>query len=286
MYSILYATDYSEASISALHGAQMLSHTLQMRLVITHIYDVPTAIGTQLEGPFPDLRQDSLAAHRKKLEEFYDSNRTSAFEPKEVVADPVENMSTLSGVISRANQWHARLIIVGMRGENPIKELLMGSTTKKLIDKSPCPVLAVPAGHHFNKISHIIYATDFEIEDLHALEKVAELTKAFKAALHVVHITGDKAYYGPDQMAWFKAMIQERIPLDSIHFELIESNAITSTLETYSKKLGADLICMLERADRGLTKKLFHRDLVKKLAGSNNIPLLSFNEQNLQTYFF
>jgi nucleotide-binding universal stress UspA family protein len=286
MYSILYATDYSEASIAALHGAQMLSHTLQMRLVITHIYDVPTAIGTQLEGPFPDLRQDSLAAHRKKLEEFYDSTRTSSFEPKEVVADPVENMSTLSGIISRANQWHARLIIVGMRGENPIKELVMGSTTKKLIDKSPCPVLAVPAGHHFNKISHIIYATDFEIEDLHALEKVAELTNAFKAVLHVVHITGDKAYYGPDQMAWFKAMIQERIPLDSIHFELIESNDITSTLETYSKKLGADLICMLERADRGLTKKLFHRDLVKKLAGSNNIPLLSFNEQNLQTYFF
>ena len=286
MHSLLYATDYSQASIAALHGAQMLSHKLHMRLVLTHIYDVPTALGTQLEGPFPDLRQDSLAAQRKKLEQFYAENRIPAFEPIEVQADPVENMSTLSGIISRANQWHTRIITVGMRGENPLKELVMGSTTKKLIDKSPCPVLAVPAGHRFSNISHIIYATDFEIEDLHALEKVAEFSKAFKADLHIVHITGDKAYYGPDQMAWFKAMIQERISSDSLHFELIESNTIATTLATYAKNLGADLICMLERADRGIAKKLFHRDLVKKLAGSNNIPLLSFNEQNLQTYFF
>lgn len=286
MYSILYATDYSPASVAALHGAQMLSYTLKMRLILTHVYDVPTALGTQLEGPFPDLRKDSLTRHRHALEKFYKENKNSVFAPQEILIEPVENMSVLSGILSCASEWHAKIIAVGMKGEHPLTEMVLGSTAKKLIDKSPCPVLAVPSDHRFDTIDHIVYATDFELEDLHALEKVAELARSFNADLHIVHITDNRERYGPDQMAWFKAMIKERIKFDALYFELLESSNIAGVLKEYSEKLGADMICMLERSNRNLVKKWFHRDIVKQVADQNNIPLLSFNEENLQTYFF
>ena len=286
MYTILYATDYSKASVAALHGAQMLAQTLKMRLVITHIYDVPTALGTPLDSPFPDLRTDTLAKERKKLEAFYEKHRLDTFKPEEVITDPNENMSVLSGILSRANEWHARMIIVGMKGEHPLKEIILGSTTKKLINKSPCPVFATPQDHTFSQISQLVYATDFEVEDLHALEKVVALAKAFDADLRVVHMTSNREFYGPDQMAWFKAMLKERVNYHRLYFELIESDNVADRLKTYAESLGADLICMLERSGKGLVKKWFHRDLVKQVASNNNIPLLSFNEQNLQTYFF
>jgi nucleotide-binding universal stress UspA family protein len=286
MHSILYSTDYSPASVAALHGAQMLSYTLKMRLILTHVYDVPSALGTQLQGPFPDLRKDSLTRHRNALEAFYNENRNPDFSPSEIRIEPVENMSVLSGILSVANEWHAKIIAVGMKGENPLKNIVLGSTTKKLIDKSPCPVLAVPSHHKFEKIAHIVYATDFELEDLHALEKVAELAHSFNADLRVIHITDNRELYGPDQMAWFKAMLKERIKSDALYFELLEANNIADILKDYAEKLGADMICMLERSNRNLVKKWFHRDIVKQVADQNNIPLLSFNEQNLQTYFF
>jgi nucleotide-binding universal stress UspA family protein len=287
MKSILYATDFSKASASALKYANSLSKMLGMRLVMTHVYDLPTILGTQLEAPFPDLRKDTGGHERKRLIDFYEAIIGEEGErPAEIAYEPVENMSVLSGIISKATDWHVRLIIVGMKGENALKELVMGSTAKKLIDKAPCPVLTVPSAYEFEKLTDLVYATDFEVEDLKALEKVVELAKIWNADIRVVHVTPDREYAGQAQMEWFKEMVSARIDYDRIHFEILESDNIISSLEKYSRKQHAGMIAMLERINKGPAKKLFHRGHVKQMASRNQLPLLSFNERNLQTMFF
>jgi nucleotide-binding universal stress UspA family protein len=287
MKSILYATDFSKASASALRYANNLSQMLGMRLVITHVYDLPTILGTQLQAPFPDLRKDTGGYERKRLIDFYEGIiGADISRPEEVIFDPVENMSVLSGIISKATDWHARMIIVGMKGENALKDFVMGSTAKKLIDKAPCPVLTVPTNHHFEKLTDLVYATDFEIEDLKALEKVVELAKVWEADIRVVHVTADKQYAGNSQMEWFREMVSNKIDYDRIHFEVLESDNILSSLEKYSKNQHAGMIAMLERIQKGAAKKLFHTGHVKQMASRNQLPLLSFNERNLQALFF
>ncbi|MDG1572040.1 universal stress protein [Robiginitalea sp. M366] len=286
MKSILYATDYSEASVSALQCAQTLSRMLGMRLVLTHVFDVPSVLGTELQAPYPRLHTDAIASERRRLERFYEN----AGKPEETLPqlqiEPVENMSVLSGIISKASEWHARLIVVGMKGETRLMETIMGSTTKKLIDKAPCPVLAVPAGYRFEEPASMVYATDFEVEDLKALEKVIALARAFDAEVRVVHVTADREHIGDSQMAWFKSMLQERTDYENLYFELLESKDVAHTLKDYSEHLHAGLIGMLERNHRDRVKRWFRKDLVKQMASASHIPLLSFNEQNLQTLFF
>ena len=287
MKSILYATDFSMASASALRYANSLSVMLGMRLVITHVYDQPTILGTQLEAPFPDLRKDTGGHERKRLIDFYERIIGEAeTRPEDLVFEPVENMSVLSGIISKATDWHVRMIIVGMKGESVLKDLVMGSTAKKLIDKAPCPVLTVPSDHQFEKLTDLVYATDFEVEDIKALEKVVELAKVWKADIRVVHVTADKSYAGNPQMEWFREMVLNKIDYDRIHFEVLESNNIVASLEKYTANRHAGMIAMLERIHRGATKKLFHRGRVKQMASRNQLPLLSFNERNLQALFF
>jgi nucleotide-binding universal stress UspA family protein len=173
-----------------------------------------------------------------------------------------------------------------MKGESLLKDLIMGSTAKKLIDKAPCPVLTVPSDHRFEKLTDLVYATDFEVEDLKALEKVIPLAKVWGAHIRVVHVTMDKEYAGKAQMDWFREMVSQKIDYDKIHFEVLQSDDIVHTLEDYSESQHAGMIAMLERMQNGGGKKLFHRDLVKKMASRNRLPLLSFNERNLQTLFF
>ena len=287
MKSILYATDYSLASVSALRYANSLSQTLNMRLVLTHVYDLPTVLGTQLQAPFPDLRKDTIDHEQKKLSEFYEEyTDEKATRPPEVVFEPVENMSVLSGIIAKSTDWHASMIVVGMKGESAIKDLVMGSTAKKLIDKAPCPVLTVPADHRFEQLTDLVYATDFEVEDLRALEKLVVLAKAWNAHIRVVHVTMDKEYAGTSQMEWFKEMVAQKIDYDRIHFEVLKSDNNNQSLRDYSVNQHAGMIAMLERIQKGATKKIFHKDLVKQMASNSRLPLLSFNERNLQTLFF
>ncbi|MEJ2583780.1 MAG: universal stress protein [Robiginitalea sp.] len=287
MKSILYATDYSIASISAMRYANSLGQMLNMRLVLTHVYDLPTVLGTQLQAPFPDLRKDTTEHERKKLTEFFDEYvGEETARPPEVVFEPVENMSVLSGIIAKSTVWHARMIVVGMKGESAIKDLVMGSTAKKLIDKAPCPVLTVPADHRFEQLTDLVYATDFEVEDLRALEKLVVLARAWNADVRVVHVTMDKEYAGASQMEWFKEMVAQKIDYDRIHFEVLKSDNIIYSLRDYSVSQHAGMIAMLERIQKGAAKKLFHRDLVKQMASNSRLPLLSFNERNLQTMFF
>ena len=286
MKSLLYATDYSDASVAALHLSQVLSKMLNMRLVITHVYDLPTVLGTPLQGPFPNLQTDSRISERQKLMEFYKTRLLKGYRPVDLRIEPVENMSVLSGIISKASEWHARLIVVGMKGESTLKEFVMGSTTKKLFDKAPCPVLSVPASHHISQVHRLVYATDYEMEDLKALEKVVALAAAFDAEIRVVHVASMEEKDDSTRMEWFRELALEKIRYPKLYFERIHSNDVMHTLQDYTRILHADLIGMLEREPKGGVAKWFHRDLVKQMASQSSIPLLSFNEQNLQTLFF
>ncbi len=186
--------------------------------------------------------------------------------------EPVENMSVLSGINSKATDWHARMIIVGMKGEGALKDLVMGSTAKKLIDKAPCPVLTVPADRRFEKLTDLVYATDFEVEDIRALEKVVDMAKVWDAHVRVVHVTKDREYAGKDQMEWFEEMVRQKVHYDKIHFEILKSDNIIHSLERYSESRHAGMIAMLGRIQKSPAKGFFRQDMVKKMASRNRLP--------------
>jgi nucleotide-binding universal stress UspA family protein len=178
------------------------------------------------------------------------------------------------------------MIVVGMKGASKLRELIMGSTTKNLIEKAPCPVLAIPADTSHVTIKTIVYATAFEEEDIHAIKKLIEIAKPLDAEIKVVHVATKKEYSGETQMEWFKSMLQERIDYPKIEFRLLFSEDIFDSLRTYLGDVDADLMTMLEREKRGVIKKWFHQDLVKKMESYGRVPLMSFNEHNHQTLYF
>lgn len=287
MKTILYATDYSKNSAAALKYAHHLCGLLGTRLVITHAFDYPTVLGLEgLDEPFPHTEENAFKKHRAKLEEFCEAHLGSNWKDPNIQIEPVESESVLRGIISKAEEWHAAMIIVGIKGESGLREFIMGSTTKKLIEKSPCPILAIPADTGLTSIKKIVYATDFEEEDIRTIKKVVEIAEPLDAEIKVVHISPKKEYAGDLQMEWFKEMLLDRVAYSKMDFELIFAEEIFDSLQTYLDEVNADLVVMLEREKRGLLKKLFHEDLVKKMESYGQVPVLSFNEHNHQTLYF
>jgi nucleotide-binding universal stress UspA family protein len=286
MKTILYATDYSENSVAALKYAYALCKQLNIRLVLTHVYDVPTVLGTQLTEPFPGLSKDARRHEREKLQGFFKKHLGKVSDTMKLHFEPVEHMSVIRGIISKATEWHAYLIFVGMKGEGRLREILMGSTTKALIEKAPCPVLAIPENTNYMPLKTVVYATDFEEEDVYAIRKLTEMVGAFQAEIKVIHIITEKEYEGETQMEWFKDMLHNKVTYERIEFKLLFSDDIFEALRMYLEDVEAELMVMLEREKRGVLKKWFHRDLVKKMESYGQVPLMSFREGNHQLFYF
>ena len=287
MKTILYATDYSENSVAALKYAHKMSEQLETRLVIAHVFDYPTILGMEgLDEPFPHLEKDAFKLHRSKLEKFCTAHMGNAWEAPNIQLEAVENKTVLNGIIATADEWHAYLIVVGVKGESGLRESIMGSTTKHLIEKAPCPILAIPTSTSYKPIKTIVYGTDFENEDIYAIRKLVEMAEQFDAEIKVVHITTKKELAKADQMEGFKNMLQQKVEYERMEFVHLVSENIFDSLRIYLGEVAADLVVLLEREKKGIFKKWFQQDLVKKMETYGNIPLLSFRGSNHQIFYF
>jgi nucleotide-binding universal stress UspA family protein len=286
MKTILYATDYSMNSVAALKYSQKLSAMMNSRLVITHVFSYPIVTESVITDHLPELRKENLKNHRAKLQDFCREHLGDQWKKMNLHIAPVEDLSILNGLLAVAADWQAELLLVGTKGESVLQDILLGTTTKRLIKKAACPVLAIPSAAGYTAPKTIVYATDFEQEDVYAVQKTLELAKRFKSKLYVVHISTKKEYAGKMQMQWFKNALEEKVTYEHLEFEQLFSEDIFESLRLYLEEVGADLLVMLEREKRGFLKRWFHRDLVKKMHSYGELPLLSFNEANLNVLEF
>ena len=130
------------------------------------------------------------------------------------------------------------------------------------------------------EIKTVVYATDYEKEDIYAINKLTEIVKPFKSNIKIVHISEEDEYDGELSMDWFKELLKQQVHYKKIDFKAVSSDDIFDSLKTYLEDVDADLVVMMEREKTGFIKKMFHRDLVKRMESFGNIAFISFNEIN------
>jgi len=287
--TIVYATDFSENSISALKYAYALSTKMNAHLWVIHVYNQAT-LNFDLADPYLlpfniDLTEPYLLPNEEnnkqkqfRLEEFCKKHLGINFKSNTIEIDVFENNSIVDGIISKATELKADLIIAGMTGHSIINDFLLGSVSKELIEKSPYPILAIPTEANLNDIKKIVYATDFEEEDVLIISKLVEIVTPLEPTIHITHISTEKEHHGNQQMQWFKEMVLQQVNYNKLEFYTFFEEDIYNALCTYCDDINADLVVMLERKEKNIFMNIFHQDLVKKMKVHTSIPLMSFNE--------
>jgi nucleotide-binding universal stress UspA family protein len=280
MKSILYATDYSDNSVSALKYAYELSLKMKTQLFVVHVYKIPVTLSADLEQNmiYPEI--DYFEINQTRLEEFVAENLGDEMDKRRVKMEALESISVLDGINLKAKELDTLLIVTGMKGKGGLADVLVGSTTKRLIEKAPSPVLAIPENVKKMKIKTMVYATDFEEEDIEVIQMMVKIAKTFNAEIHIVHFTTKDEDSAAERMEWFKDQLKQKLVYKNLEFEVFISHDIYESLQAYIVDMNADLVGMLERKKSGFLQQVFHRDLVKKMASYGRIPLLSFNEKN------
>jgi nucleotide-binding universal stress UspA family protein len=139
MKNVLVATDFGEASDTALDYGRALARTFGARLHLLHVTEnvyMKTVGGDAYVTVFPDLQKDVDDAARKQLEE-----RVDADTPTTVVL--LTSNTAAASIIEYAKTHPIDLIVVGTHGRGAVAHLLMGSVAERVVRAAPCPVLTV-----------------------------------------------------------------------------------------------------------------------------------------------
>lgn len=127
---ILFCTDFSEDSPRALEYALSLAMQYDAELSLLHVLE-----GTRGEPEIEQQKQNALASLQEGL-------------PSEAadwasIVPVVRAGKAYEEIIRHATEIQSDVIIMGVRGRNPVDLTLFGSTTHRVVQLGPCPVLVV-----------------------------------------------------------------------------------------------------------------------------------------------
>ncbi len=135
---ILLAVDGSDHSVRAAKEAGDLARTMKSEIVrIVVAFDgIPSYLGEPNLQQAIDARMNAANAILKKAEEAVGKI------PGEIHTELIEG-SPAEAIINVAKTRGSTVIVMGSRGLSAIAELVLGSTSHKVVSHAPCPVLII-----------------------------------------------------------------------------------------------------------------------------------------------
>jgi nucleotide-binding universal stress UspA family protein len=143
---ILFATDFSEGSSSALPYAVDLAKRYGAKLYLVHvIYDVAKTAGWYVpHTSFDEILSDMEKSAKESLKKTFIDEMRGFKDIEHVIikGTPHEELAKF------AENNQIDLIVVASHGRKGLDRLLFGSTAEQVVRYAPCPVLSVRLPKH------------------------------------------------------------------------------------------------------------------------------------------
>lgn len=182
--SVLFATDFSTASMQALPYAKAIAQRFNAKLFSGHVVppdDYPCGLNSIAEAAKLASRQAELRMN---------DVLNSALCHDLSCVGLVGTGDIWVGLSDFIRQYSIDLLVMGTVGRTGIRKFLLGSIAEEAMRESTCPVLTVgPESHTARDIEfrQILYATDFSADSLAAVPYVLAFAKNYGSRLILVH---------------------------------------------------------------------------------------------------
>ena len=139
MRRVLVPVDDSEGSAKAASFAADLARDTGAEIILMHVYDRPTASAAGLSSVAAAQLDDT----RTRVAQASFDRAKAAMGAVEPVAHLVEIGSLPEQIVATAAKLGATQIVMGSRGLSPIKELLLGGVSERVVSRAHCAVPVV-----------------------------------------------------------------------------------------------------------------------------------------------
>jgi nucleotide-binding universal stress UspA family protein len=197
--TILFATDFSEASESARNYALGLARFYGSKLITAHVMSrQPHQLVPPESAPFISDQLENIA--KDEMQQWSSRLTAAGLFHEEALpsGDVAECLSDLIG------SKQVDLLVLGTHGRTGIGKLLIGSVAEEMVRQVKCPVLVVGPRvliRRFDRLSsergglefainwkRILFATDFSPASLASATKVMSLAEEHDSELSLLHV--------------------------------------------------------------------------------------------------
>ena len=274
MKKIIYTTDFSDNSVSALKYTYALSKLLQAEVIVLHIFKKQPDPGSELNSEKKSIVQH----HRDRIRDFCSLHLKQDFSNLNFSEAAVKGTDVSREILRFVRDINVCMIVMGACGTGNLKELFLSSTTTQMLAISPFPLLIVPTGFVFKKLEKISYTSDLQLKDIYNIGELVKIVNTLNTKIVIIHVSKEDNLMNKNLLKWFKKSLTKKVNYQNIEIETIFSEDIFEPLKLYIEESGADMVAMMERKHKPEINFLLHRDLVKRMQSSLKTPLLSFNE--------
>jgi len=187
--NILFATDFSQVSRTALPFATQLARWYDGKVFVAHVMPpYEPYLSVPLE-PIPVDMDRFWQREQQNLAEFASSTALEGI-PHEEILQRGDLWDTISGIIQRQN---IDVVVAGTHGHRGLRKAVLGSGAERIYRHAACPVLTVGPEVAASckdswQLKQIIFATDFSATSLRALPYALSLAEENQATLAFLHV--------------------------------------------------------------------------------------------------
>ena len=281
--NILYPTDFSECSANALPYAIDIASRIKGNLNLLSIYG---QLILATDSPDDPSYTDTVDVMIKELKHTTKSNFDKLTEENDLskinYTTIIKEGDPATEICETIKENHIHLTVMGTKGKSAEKNLFMGSVTKKVMQQSDCPVLAIPQTAKFTGISTIVYTTDLQYDESAIIKFLTAFAAIYNAKIIVLHVNHDDS---PKQ--WSEELLKDIIKKSNypaITYKEVGLKNIEQGINRFIENEKPDMLAMTTHTTN-LYDKLFHKSLTKQMLFHTQIPLLAFNRNVYDVVF-
>ncbi|MDD8020685.1 MAG: universal stress protein [Acidobacteriota bacterium] len=184
--NILWSTDFSAESLTALDYASFLAKHFKAAIKAVHVVpDFAPALYETRAVMVSDLvkrKEDTEIKARARLE------KISAKNSVKFSKILVETGSAGKKIPDIADEEHCQMIAMGRKGMSALEKILMGSVANQVLRRSKVPVLIAPKKRARTEIKKILVPTDFSNGEEKERDYAWTLANRLQADLTLIYI--------------------------------------------------------------------------------------------------
>ena len=257
--NVLFATDFSAASMQALPYATGIARRFDSKLYIAHVVppeDYPSGLNSLNEAAQAACREAKL-----KISSLLNSAPCRDLACEAVIG----NGDIWIGLRDFMRRHATDLLVMGTIGRTGVKKLLLGSVAEEAMRESRCPVLtAGPESRAAEEIEFrkILYATDFSADSLAATPYALAFSVNYSSRLTLVHALEGlpESPYLDAQMAKvrLRELVPQRVHLAAEPDIIVEMGSPAEVILKAADDTASDLIVIGARGAGTLSRLASH----------------------------